>query len=398
MLEFSESIKNCMACSACVSICPTNSINMNIDEEGFRYPSLNQASCIHCGLCEKVCPVQTGYEGHREFNDAFAFKSTNYQVWKRSSSGGAFTEICKVVNPNSYIFGAEWNGDTVRHNYVKGVEGIGVFNKSKYIESDLNTVFTETKDLLEKGEYVVFSGLPCQIAGLKNFLKQDYDNLLTIDLICHGVGSPSVFKSCLKVLAEDLNIDVENYEFRAKTRFYEKEYIISIKCTDEKQLYLSKDRYMELFLKQLCLRPSCGGNCHFRSEKRPGDITIADFKGLYEVFPQLRGTRYNYSAIIPNSEKGMDIVKKVTGISRYQCGLEEIKTHNPLFFRQTWVQENRDQFFQEYCDANIDAIKKWTEKTEIYHLGIKDMIYQALPVSLRRALIDRRMRNGCERK
>ena len=155
---------------------------------------------------------------------------------------------------------------------------------------------------------------------------------------------------------------------------------------------------MELFLNQLCLRPSCGGTCHFRSEYRPGDITIADFKGLDKVFPELMGTKFNYSAIIPNSSKGMEKVMQMTDIGKYKCDLSEIKKYNPLFYKQTWRQEYRNTFFEEYINSEIETIKKWTTSSNFKCIDIKDYIYQSLPVPIRKILITRKKRKSNERK
>ena len=386
MLEFSKHKKNCTGCSACYSACPLNCIEMKQDEEGFIYPESTDA-CIHCGICERVCPIknETPYNSKEPFSQkAYCAQSNDSAVWQRSASGGAFSEICRVLdNGNTVICGAAWDGLSVHHICVQGFKQIAPLCNSKYIESSTEDVFTEIKRFLDSGKTVVFCGTPCQVAGLKKYLGKDQENLFLIDLICHGVGSPYVFEECIKELSRQFNGEVLSYEFRAKRKN-----ILTEKKRNVKTYYINNDQYIQLFLSQNCLRPSCGENCRFRNEHRQGDITIADFKKLTDVFPKMRGTKKNYSAIIVNNEKGMAVANQLKKYMKmHPCKVDNIKEHNPLFYRQTVFSENREIFFKEFLIDKKKSVKKWTNPAQTSKRTYKRMIINILPVCVRKVII-----------
>ncbi len=200
MLYFLDAKKDCTGCSACKNICPVNCISMIEDEEGFNYPVADDR-CISCAKCELICPIKN----KKNISDmeikqyAAAAITKNPEVWAASSSGGAFTEICNAYGDSeTIIFGARVDGLKVIHDHVVGVENIGMFRKSKYVQSSVTHHFTKAKEFLELDKRVIFTGTPCQIAGLRAYLNKEYVNLLCVDLICHGVGSPKVFQSSIE--------------------------------------------------------------------------------------------------------------------------------------------------------------------------------------------------------
>lgn len=280
----------CTGCGVCMLECPKKCITMKMNDEGFLYP-FKSDQCINCGICTNTCPRINPKNVESNFKkQAYAALSRNTTIWKNSASGGAFTEICKAWNNNKTVFvGAAWKGLKVEHRIVNYNE-LYRLNKSKYMSSELNTIYIEIKKYLTNGFRVVFSGTPCQVAGLKTFLKKEYDNLLLIDLICHGVGSPKVFSDCIRQTEIDLGCTIQSYEFRHKERVFVQDHIQKITNGNKNKL-LENDRYMQLFTKQHCLRKSCGKNCIYRTKNRQGDITIGDFKGLINVFPKLNGTK-----------------------------------------------------------------------------------------------------------
>lgn len=382
MLYFLIDKKDCTACTACMNVCPVNCISMIQDEEGFEYPVAND-NCIHCSKCEQVCPVYNKKtEGIIEMDQyAAAAITKNYEIWKSSTSGGAFTEICNVWgNDETIIFGARFNGLKVIHDYVVGPKNIHVFRKSKYVQSSLSNNFIKVKEFLEQGKQVIFSGTPCQIAGLKSFLNNEYRNLLCIDLICHGVGSPTVFQSVIELYEKKYESKIIEYSFRNRKKYLGnlKIYVSSHKLENNKINYVHKDIYNELFLNQLCLRPSCGINCRFRTSNRQGDITIADFKNKKNVFPKLKDYR-NYSSIVINSKRGDIVFKKLhNNMDILPCTLDDIKENNPLFYKHTNSNPLRDDFFKDYIEGQaIDLlIKKYLVKIKpnIFH-----KIYDLMP-------------------
>lgn len=387
MLDFNTLKKNCTGCTACASICPKQCIKMELDAEGFLYPSASE-DCIKCGLCKKVCPIESKFEVVNDKQKYYAALSKSYDIWHRSASGGAFSEICKAWgDEKTVIIGAAWNNMHVVHKCVIGVNNISPLCKSKYIASDLESSFHEAKSHLDDGGKVIFAGTPCQVAGIRSFLRKEYPNLLLIDLICHGVGSPAVFKSCMDVFAKEHNDQVLTYEFRHKRKLYEADYISRI-TTKKKEYLLSPDRYNQLFLNQLNLRPSCGKNCRFRMTARQGDITIADFKGLAVIFPELISSGKNMSTIVLNTDKGHYVLSKLKDkMDLYECDKKDIVKYNPLFAGHTWFSSERDAFFSDYAENPNNAILKWTKKDTPFNGSWKRKLFYMFPRTIRSLLI-----------
>lgn len=391
MLYFTNNKTDCTACAACVSICPVHCISMQADDEGFMYPIASE-SCIHCRKCEKVCPIVNKSKQHKE-NDfrqrAFCCISKNNQIWLRSASGGAFSEICYTWDDGKTMFsGAAWDGLKVHHVCVFDSENIQPLCKSKYVSSDIENTFTKIKKHLDSGKRALFCGTPCQVAGLRKYLGKDYNNLLLIDLICHGVGSQKVFQACIKVLEQQFGQRIISYEFRSKKKNYEIDHIQKIVTGKDKSIRVQNDPYIQLFLSQKCLRPSCGNNCKFRSENRQGDITLADFKGLEKVFPDLIGVKKNYSTIVMNTSKGYSLFQELRRrMEMKECSIDDIKKYNPLFYRHTWRAEDRNQFFRDFSESNEEAIRKWTKNAFVYKRSWKMRLGAILPISIRRFIM-----------
>ena len=382
MLEFNPSKENCTGCAACYSVCPKRCIVMQSDEEGFLYPVVGEM-CVHCGLCQKVCPNFI-INNKREFKQkAIAAVAKDDIIWRRSSSGGAFSEICRhYADDNTIISGASWDGLSVHHIIVKGFNNIAPLCKSKYISSAINDTFIDIKKQLVSGGKAIFCGCPCQVAGLKAFLQKDFDNLLTIDLICHGQGSPMVFKSCIENVSMQLGEEVVGYQFRTKRRWYEVDYLSTVK-TRRSEYYVQKDPYIQLFLSQRALRPSCGDNCKYRNSQRQGDITIADFKGMPIIFPELRFSKKNWSTIIINSERGEHCVNQLSqSMEIKNISLDDVVRFNPLFSHQTKAISDRELFFNEFKKDKQSAIKKWTMPMVFHKTTFRKKVQFLLPQGL----------------
>ncbi len=371
----------CTGCSACYSACPTNSIVMEKDEEGFLYPRVLD-SCGKCGKCERICPsLNKVVSVPTVTQKAYCVLSKSKRVWKKSASGGAFSEICNAYgDANTMISGAVFNGFNVEHVVVKGVENIAPLRKSKYVASNVNDCYKIIKEALLDGKKAIFCGTPCQVAGLKAFLGKDYENLLLIDLICHGEGSPKVFTDCIDIAEKDFNAKVVEYEFRAKRIMYETPYLVKLSFSNNKKLYVVDERYMQLFLNQDCLRPSCAQNCIYRTSNRKGDLTIADCKNVQSIFPELIGSNYNYSTVVTNTKKGevvLENMKKYAIIKEYD--IEHVKKYNPLFFRQTGKASNREVFFNDYKTlGGENTILKYTTSPVVKKINKKQVIARAI--------------------
>ncbi len=388
MLSFTKNKSECMGCSACMAACPVDCITMHYDEEGFWYPQSSDA-CINCGKCERVCPLpKTDNTANHGQQKAFACLTKDDKIWRRSASGGAFSEICLAWGDSkTIVVGAAWDDFKVHHVCVEGVQNIQSLCKSKYVASYPENTFREVKDYIKQGRKVIYCGVPCQVAGLKSFLNQDYENLLTIDLICHGAGSPNVFESAIHKMEKQFDDKISSYEFRSKRSTYEMDYLSSINLFKSK-VYIVNDPYIQLFLKQNCLRPSCGEHCKFRNKNRQGDLTIADFKGLSKVFPELLGSKRNYSTIVTNNKKGEEIIPLLMDrMVVLRCDVAEIGKYNPLFERQTWFSKDRNQFFGDFISDKDSALDKWTTEAVVYQPTLKNKIFNILPVSIRKVAL-----------
>ena len=377
----------CCGCTACVSICPKQCITMREDEEGFLYPVVDSSHCIDCNLCKKVCPELYPKE-MREPLHVYAAKHKNEQVRLASSSGGIFTLLAeKIIDEGGVVFGVRFNNNwDVVHDYTETMEGLAVFRGSKYVQSYMGDCYLKAKSFLEQGRKVMFTGTPCQIAGLKNFLRKDYDNLLTVDVVCHGVPSPKVWQVYLdeiarkggknSVLSHPIveKTEINHIDFRSKSIGWKKfSFALTLsKATadGEKNTVLlssifTENPYMNAFLSNLSLRPSCY-DCPAKSGKSGSDITIADFWGIEDVLPEFDDDK-GISLVLSYSEKG----------GRWLAGLDcecievdyrSAQRMNPLISSSVSKPINRAFFFRQLIrkknirlaleDCSSDMFKK----------------------------------------
>ena len=276
------SFNDCTGCSACVNICPKNSITMQENLEGFLYPSVDANTCIKCGQCLNVCQAyedkKISFVKNKEINQKiFICQNNNNEVRKICTSGGVFYSISSYIFENGgIVFGSVLNEENYcLHSSSDDVE-LKAFSGSKYVQSDLNYVFRRIKKCLDNGKTVCFSGTPCQVYGLRRFLKKDYDKLILVDLLCHGVPSPGIYKKYIESLEKKYRSKINHFFFRNKDRGY-KFSAIRVDFSNGKK-YLSgieSDQYLRLFFNDIVLRKSCY-NCSFRNTDRPGDITLFD--------------------------------------------------------------------------------------------------------------------------
>lgn len=307
--------KDCTGCFACFNICPTNCISMQADEEGFLYPVVDNSICTNCHMCEKTCPVQKKERIQQKIRETYAAYNIDNAKRQCSSSGGIFTAIAEtIIAKGGVVFGAGFDDKyEVHHMLIEDESELCKLRGSKYVQSRIADLFRIAKEFITKGKLVLFVGTPCQIAGLKSFLgKHQYNNLITIDFICHGVPSPTIWKKYLDdVIAEHSNQKICNINFRNK-KYGWKKYCVSFEFdSGETELILFKQNtYMHDFINNLSLRPSCY-NCYFKGPNRSSDITLGDFWGIEKIDPQMdddKGT----SLVFINTMLGLDIFNKIS--------------------------------------------------------------------------------------
>lgn len=269
----------CCGCWACSNACPKHCIEMIEDEEGFRYPHVDKDKCIDCGLCEKVCPLQKP-KMDDTLPESFVVQQKDSDVLRTSTSGGFFTAISKwAIEQGGVVFGAAFGEDMeLRHTYAETLEDCKKFRGSKYVQSLIGDCYSKVKDFLAQGRVVVFSGTPCQISGLYNFLRgRKYDSLVTVDLVCHGTPSPLLLRKYLAYHSSLVGSKVVDY--RSRDKYYGYNYsTASIWFNDKTKEYhkgMEMDMMLRLYFKNICSRPSCY-QCHFKTINRVSDITIFD--------------------------------------------------------------------------------------------------------------------------
>lgn len=349
----------CTGCHACASVCTQNSITMQPDAEGFLRPSINPITCINCNLCEKVCPILTPPAVSAETPDGYAAINQNESERAGASSGGMFILLARwVLDRNGVVFGAAFDKDySVSHQYAETEDGVYRFCGSKYVQSWIGNAYQQAKAFLVEGQYVLFSGTPCQISGLVKFLGKEYEKLLTVDIVCHGVPSPDVWQRYVKYRADkDNNGNLpETIHFRSKVNGW-KEYSIHFQYADaEYCVPYGQDSYMHGFIDNLYLRSSCH-RCISKGLNRVSDFTLADFWGIQCRCPEMdddRGT----SLILIHTEKAKGIWAELSDKIRFvQIDPKAAVQSNSAAIKPVEVHPKRDEFFARYRTEDFDAL------------------------------------------
>lgn len=299
----------CVGCGGCTNSCPVEALSMKENHEGFLNPSLDRERCISCGMCIKACP-KIDYEKKNAVAPKVFAAYAIPEIQRVSSSGGLFTVFANVVlKMGGAVCGAAYDENLqVVHKVVQDEEGLSALRGSKYVQSNTGNIYAEVRQMLEEGRKVLFSGTPCQVAALNKFLEHDYDNLLTIDIVCHGVPSNRIFHQYLKETTNGK--PVKNVEFRSKRFGWSCEHIlITYDDASEYEGSLADDPYVKGFLKNVFLRKSCQ-ECPFSEFPRCGDITLGDFWGLRKIDPALV-SRLGTSIVFLNNRKGEDWYDKI---------------------------------------------------------------------------------------
>lgn len=376
---------DCCGCSACVSICKQKAITFVVDSEGFKYPSVDDNKCIDCGLCELACPVlqREKNQDTGEPINYYAGRLKDDKILFNSSSGGVFSAIADwVFEQNGLVVGVGYDNDCVaRHQIAYQKEDYESFRGSKYVQSELEGVFPKVKELLGNKQLVFFTGTPCQVEGLKCYLRKDYSNLITADIICHGVPSPLIFKE-YKDFAESLlghkvvAINMRDKSVRGWLEPFSYRFVFDSGKSMVDPKCISSWSYA--FFSEYINRPSCH-HCRFCNLHRPGDFTIADFWDYADNRPDIRDNR-GTSLILVNTKKGIDILggKLSAALDLYEITKEEAL--QPNLQRPTPELKNRNDFWQYYYKYGFEkSYKKYLSP----HITIKTVIKKGLIMLLK---------------
>lgn len=341
--------ENCCGCGACVQVCPEHCIEMKSDSEGFDYPAADKVKCIDCGQCDSVCPeliTSTQTMSHEEPTAHVAYAKDD-SIRMASSSGGLFSVLAEaILRKNGVVYGAAFDErQLVHHIRVDRKEDLWELRGSKYLQSRMENRFQDAAKDLQDGKLVLFSGTGCQIAGLKSFLKQEYDNLFTIDVLCHGVPSPKLWKHYLSEQERAHGAAVRRTFFRQKD-FGWKTFALSLDFTNGRA-YVKRfqdDSFMQLFLKNICLRPACY-QCRFKAIVSQADITLGDCWGIEKYMPDMdddRGT----SVILVHTEKGNALLHDVSPrLIIRRAAMEGVA--QPMIWKSVNPHRKRELFFKK---------------------------------------------------
>lgn len=373
---------NCCGCSACVNACPKACITMLADEEGFLYPNVDSTSCIDCNLCEKVCPFIFASEPKNPISTYAAINPSDKER-SQSSSGGIFTMLMReTLKKRGVVIGAafdkEWN---VRHKAIEKMEDIHLLQGSKYVQSYIGESYKEAKQFLISGRTVLFSGTTCQIAGLKQYLRKDYDNLITIDVVCHGVPSPRVWKDYISTLqrpkasssennaalsSQNDVSTIEGISFRDKLNGWRKyDFVVHYSSVQrEKEKFdslsanapqdfresLDKNIFIQGFLRNLYLRPSCY-QCKVRSGRCGSDLTLGDFWGIWNIMPDIDDNK-GVSMVLVNTKKGETLINIIEP-KLYEASYKDAVKFNPCIEHSVAETKWRTMFWNNYKDQFV---------------------------------------------
>jgi len=379
---------NCCACGACLNVCPKNAINLKEDQQGYLYPVINRDECIQCEKCIKVCNYQCGSGERTKITFAGVVKDDS--VLNNSSSGGIFAAIAtEVLKRGGTVFGCSFevyeDGLHPEHIRIEKLEDLHKLQGSKYVQSSIGITYRKVKDDLINGRFVLFSGTPCQVDGLRGFLgNKTYTSLLTMDIICHGVPSSKMFIDYLHEFEKRLKGTIVGFSFRDKMNGWA-DYKGAVKYLDKngktrkKSLPIILSSYYKLFLTSEICRENCY-SCRYAGPRRPGDITIGDFWGIEYEHPEYlyknggsMDINKGISCILVNTEQGNRMIHEL-GISLVimSSSFEKVARHNGQLNMPSQCSEKRAMILGLYEKGGYSAIDRW-----YYHsLGWKRYAYE----------------------
>ena len=385
-----DNLKDCCGCAACLNICPKDAISMIEDKAGFIYPKVDTDLCVDCGMCKRVCAFNKRNSGETEEPQVYAAVINDRSTLEKSSSGGVFSALANtVLGEGGVVFGAAWGKDfSLSHIAAKTPEEFEKLRGSKYVQSNIGTTFREVKSHLDAGKSVCYSGTPCQISGLKSYLGKDYENLFTIDIICHGVPSLKMLKDDLKFVSGKSPDELTNVKFRDKSYGWGTKG--SLTADDKKIKYnAGTSPYYFYFLKGEVYRESCY-NCRFPSEKRQGDITLGDYWGiktdllkkLGDINPDL-----GVSCVLVNTEKGKNWLNSAkNSLSLTVSDRKSVERRNGQLTKPSIPLPEHKDLLEGYKENGFSAFKNGYKKHTKDHIirGVKNLI----PSKIKRKIND----------
>lgn len=376
-----------------MNICPKQAITIKPDEDGFNFPEINRDLCIECGLCNKVCAFQNVSITKKTPISTYVAINKDKDVLSSSASGGIFGALAfLMLEKNGVVFGCAYNGDMEpEHICVDNLLDIKKIQGSKYVQSNINDTYTAAKKYLKDNRWVLFTGTPCQIAGLKSYLGKGYENLITADLICHGVPSSKFFKDYIRYLEYKLNGRIIDFKFRDKSRgwghmakaIYEKNGGVR-----EKLIIPFASYYFKYFLKSDICRESCY-ECKYACGSREGDFTMGDYWGIEKSHPEIE-TKNGVSVLLVNSIKGMKLLPELKEyLNLTKSTFEQAREQNGQLNKPVGKSEKREAIFKAYREGGYLAVANgyyMKYKLQIILIKAKLLVPQPVKKMIKRLL------------
>ena len=353
--------EKCTGCGACVQRCPKRCISWTQREFGFRYPQIDKDACVNCGQCEKVCPIDKALEVSAE-QKAYAAVHKDDEVLAKSTSGGAFTAIADAVfAQGGIVYGAAMlNGMQVKHIRTEDRTAFAELRSSKYLQSDTGTTYQMVEQDLKQGKVVLYSGTPCQIDGLKCFLRKEYENLYTADIVCHGVGSQAYFDKYMEFAKE-------RYGKIKALRFRSKEYagwscgggvvVVGTSNSIKKIPYRDFDNYYYSYFLSGDIYRKCCYSCKYANTKRVGDFSLGDYWGVEALNLPLQ-TENGCSLLLVNNDRVEKLLETVVDLNKVETTIEQAAHCNKQLNEPSRLPESRQKRIEEYVSMNGQQIQK----------------------------------------
>lgn len=396
-IKLFEDKDKCCGCEACLNACPVQAISMIDDKYGYEYPQIDYGKCIKCGLCQRVCQYKNNIKKSKTVS-TYAAGAKNDEIIMSTASGGLFSTIAiKFIKDGGIVYGASMYDSegniSPQHIRAENLEELKLLRGSKYVQSSIGDVFSKVKNDLDAGNKVLFSGTPCQVAGLKLFLRKDYEALSTIDIICHGVPSKRMFLDFIDYQGRKMNGKISKFVFRDKSKGQGQTARIILEKKAKKIDYIVNGKllsYFGLFLKQETYRDSCY-KCIHTSSERNGDITLGDYWGIYiehgdEVQKANLSNTKGISCVLVNTDKGQELIQGVLDdINLLESNFDSVCRHNDQLRKPSVHSSLRSQILDIYCNNKYAALDSFYDNL----IGIKKIAYMIefiMPKELKRTI------------
>lgn len=385
---FAINFENCTGCGACIQRCPKQCISWTTKEFDFRYPQVDETACINCGLCEKVCPIDKELKGPIA-QKTYAAVHKDSAVLEKSTSGGAFTALADTIfAQGGVVYGAAMlNGMQVKHIRTENKTAFADLRSSKYLQSDTGTTYQMVEQDLKQGKVVLYSGTPCQIDGLKCFLRKEYENLYAADIVCHGVGSQAYFDKYMEFAKE-------RYGKIKALRFRSKEYagwscggvVVVDSSNGEKKIpYRDFDNYYYSYFLSGDIYRKCCYSCKYANTKRVGDFSLGDYWGVEALHLPLK-TAKGCSLLLVNNDRAEKLLEIVTELDKVETTIEQAAHCNTQLNEPSKLPESRQKRIKEYeamAAQQIQRVYLKTHQTTVLKGKLKALMPYKLKLLIR---------------